>query len=250
MVCHWERLLCSHQETRTGSQINRMDKHATIECRNRARRRKTRFTGSIIPADSSARRNWYHVIGIPRRVSLKNSQPLSEDNHSPQASANFSKGEAVSVIPDDITTINKLPDEILLEIFDSYRRGFGRQHNYENIWNGKNGWFKARTCVPKLASRRACLTLPFTFAAYLRAALVSKGRSADSSSPLPVFVNCGAGTWNFWEENRVLSALRYSNRVWGIGIGQWGTAPETLLKVLNYPLPELENLELNLSTEM
>jgi hypothetical protein len=38
--------------------------------------------------------------------------------------------------------------------------------------------------------------------------------------------------------------------VWGFGFGQLGTAPETLLKVLNCPLPELENLEFILSTEM
>jgi hypothetical protein len=68
---------------------------------------------------------------------------------------------------------------------------------------------QACTYVPKLASRRACLSLPFTFAAYLHATLVSKGRHADSSPPLPVFVSCGAGAQHVREKNSVLSALKY-----------------------------------------
>ena len=166
---------------------------------------------------------------------MKNSQPLSKDNHSPHvASANFSKGEAVSVIPDDITTINKLLDEIFLEIFDSYRRGFGRQHNYENIWNGKNGWFKARTCVPKLASRRACLTLPFTFAAYLRAALVSKGRNADSSSPLTGFRQLRR--WNLEFPGR--ESCTFCTQIFQSCVGDW-------LRTVGYHAGDaLEDIEL------
>ncbi|KAI0251459.1 hypothetical protein BJV78DRAFT_1211769 [Lactifluus subvellereus] len=41
----------------------------------------------------------------------------------------------------------KLPEEVLLEIFDSYRQGLECQGNYENLWNGRNGWFNlAHVC--------------------------------------------------------------------------------------------------------
>ncbi|KAI0251470.1 hypothetical protein BJV78DRAFT_1211873, partial [Lactifluus subvellereus] len=38
-------------------------------------------------------------------------------------------------------TIDRLPEEVLLEIFDFYRQGLECQGNYENRWNGRNGWF-------------------------------------------------------------------------------------------------------------
>ncbi|KAI0251464.1 hypothetical protein BJV78DRAFT_474326 [Lactifluus subvellereus] len=152
----------------------------------------------------------------------------------------------------NITTIDKLPDEILLEIFDSYRRGFGPQHNHENAWNGKNGWFKlAHVCQNwrriVLASPSSLhLLLIFTPRSPQRAAMLTR------LPPLPVFINYGAGAQNVREENRVLSALKYSNRVRGIDFrpSESRIAPEMLLKVLNYPLPELESLEFDLLADV
>ncbi|KAI0255405.1 hypothetical protein BJV78DRAFT_1350638 [Lactifluus subvellereus] len=45
------------------------------------------------------------------------------------------------------TTVDVLPEDVLLEIFDSCRQSFEQEPRYERIWNSNNGWFKlAHVC--------------------------------------------------------------------------------------------------------
>ena len=39
-------------------------------------------------------------------------------------------------------TINNLPEDALLEIFDAYRQDMELLPRYEIIWNSNDGWFK------------------------------------------------------------------------------------------------------------
>src|ERR1700761_8392487 len=39
-------------------------------------------------------------------------------------------------------TINKLSEDVLLEIFNAYRELYEPNLRYEKIWNSRNGWFK------------------------------------------------------------------------------------------------------------
>ncbi|KAI9459479.1 hypothetical protein BJY52DRAFT_1416135 [Lactarius psammicola] len=39
-------------------------------------------------------------------------------------------------------TIDKLPEDVLFEIFGAYRQDMELQPDYENVWDSRNGWYK------------------------------------------------------------------------------------------------------------
>ena len=56
--------------------------------------------------------------------------------------------------------INNLPDEVILEIFASYRQGIDP---YDYQWSKKCVWFQSHAYLPKVARCHLCVVLPFKF---------------------------------------------------------------------------------------
>ena len=146
--------------------------------------------------------------------------------------------------------IAKLPDEILLEIFDLYRRSFERQHNYERDWNNRNGWFKLAhvchnwRCIVLASSTRLQLRLFFTDRTPTRAAVLA------GLPPLPIIVayHDVSVAWTvgrLGSENRLISALRYPDRVCKIALKITYSNRNTITKALDCAFPSLEALELH-----
>ena len=54
--------------------------------------------------------------------------------------------------------INNLSKDVLLEVFDAYRRNVELLTRYENIWNSRDGWFKLAHVCPRW--RRLVLMSP------------------------------------------------------------------------------------------
>ncbi|KAN0130444.1 hypothetical protein V8E53_011707 [Lactarius tabidus] len=144
------------------------------------------------------------------------------------------------------TRVNdKLPEDVLLEIFDAYRQdhdiGVHRRHN--KVWNSKNGWFiLAHVCR---SWRRAVLLSPSRL--HLRL-LFTPSRSAGAMvlrrlPPLPVLVDCDASYWTEKEDRLALSAIKHRDRVRGITLSRPYTYTTMLHKLLNTSFPNLESLD-------
>ncbi|KAH9180771.1 hypothetical protein EDB89DRAFT_64782 [Lactarius sanguifluus] len=110
-------------------------------------------------------------------------------------------------------TIDKLPEEVLLEIFGAYRQDMELQPRYEKVWNSRNGWFKlAHVCR---SWRRVVLSSPSHLHVHL---LFTPRRSSRAGvlsrlPPLPILIDyCGA-SWTEREENLALAAMRHRSRV-------------------------------------
>ena len=146
-------------------------------------------------------------------------------------------------------TINNLPDEVLIEIFDLYRHTFGDQLSSERVWNNKNGWFKlAHVChnwrsVVLASPSRLRLRLYFASNTPTRAVVLER------LSHLPIIVDYSDYSNNSWKASalkRWSSALRYPNRVCRIAIrGIYHTSEYGITKTLDMPFPALESLELH-----
>ncbi|KAI0256422.1 hypothetical protein BJV78DRAFT_464840 [Lactifluus subvellereus] len=111
--------------------------------------------------------------------------------------------------------IDKLSEDVVLVIFDSCRQGSQHQDNYEDDWNGKDGWFKlAHVCQNwrriVLASP-SHLHLQLVFTPHMPTSAIVPGRLP----PLPILINYGTGVRTDEERNRVIFALKDRNRVWG-----------------------------------
>ncbi|KAI9464458.1 hypothetical protein BJY52DRAFT_819785 [Lactarius psammicola] len=139
---------------------------------------------------------------------------------------------------------DKLPDDVLLEIFDAYRRLYELQPDHENVWNSRDGWFKlAHVC---LRWRRVVLSSSSRLHVYL---LFTPRRSSTAVvlrrlPPLPILVDYCVKTWTKKGEHLLLAALRQRSRVRGIVLQTPYTDAAKLLRVLNHPFPELESLEI------
>ena len=140
---------------------------------------------------------------------------------------------------------DKLPEDVLLEIFDAYRQLYKLQPNYENLWNSRDGWFKlAHVCllwrrVVLLSSSRLHVHLLFT------PRRPSKEPMLRCLPRFPILVDYSAASWTEKEENLALAAIRHRSRVRRIALRR--PCPCTmarLLKGLSYPFPELESLEI------
>jgi hypothetical protein len=140
-------------------------------------------------------------------------------------------------------TINNIPNEVLLEIFDRYRHTFGDQLGSERTWNNKNGWFKlAHVChnwrsIVLASPSRLRLRLYFNSNTPTRAVVL------QSLSHLPIIVNYSNVIWKGDAPKRFTSALRYPNRVCRIAIRASSNA-SGITEALDIPFPALESLDL------
>ncbi|KAH9030125.1 hypothetical protein EDB85DRAFT_1454579 [Lactarius pseudohatsudake] len=138
---------------------------------------------------------------------------------------------------------DKLPEDVLLEIFDAYRQDMELEPCYENIWNGRNGWLglahvcQSWRCAVLLSSSRLHLHLPFN---------VNKSRLAmlRHLPPFPILINYRASSWTVKKDNLALSLIRHRSRVRGITLRRPYTNIEKFFTALSYPFPELESLEI------
>jgi hypothetical protein len=147
------------------------------------------------------------------------------------------------------TTIRSIPNEILLEIFDSFRRSFQREGDYERAWNSNKGWFKlAHVCQEW---RRLVLTSPSRLHMRLLFTARKSGRTIAIRHlpPLPRIVDYRFVDWLSQKaQNRMISALAYPDRVCGITFNmsfeRLKPSPQ-LLEAMNQPFPSLKSLEIN-----
>ncbi|KAF8488926.1 hypothetical protein F5888DRAFT_1809251 [Russula emetica] len=147
--------------------------------------------------------------------------------------------------PNRTVTIGNLPVEVLLEIFDHYRESFSSLSL--RVWCNKNGWFKLAhvchkwRCIVFASSRRLVLLLFFGESTPTRAALLK----SQSLSQLPILVDYSRIVWNAGAQTRLISALRYPNRVLRIAINGSRKNFDKICKALDLPFPALVSLELH-----
>ena len=118
--------------------------------------------------------------------------------------------------PDDYplypsATIHRLPNDVLLEIFDSFRQLFQLERRYEKIWNSNRGWFKlAHVCQEW---REVVLTSPSRLCLRLLITVFRSGRSIAIRRlpPLPIVIDHkpNTRTWHFKVQQRLISGLAY-----------------------------------------
>ncbi len=139
---------------------------------------------------------------------------------------------------------DKLPEDVLLEIFDNYRQLYELQPDYENLWNSRNGWFKlAHVCR---SWRRVVLLSPSLLHVHL---LFTRRRSSRAIvlrrlPPFPILINYCAESWTEKEESLALAAIGHRGRVRRIALRRPYTNMAKLLMALSHPFPELESLEI------
>ena len=147
-------------------------------------------------------------------------------------------------------TIRSIPNEVLLEIFVSYRQSFEREGDYERVWNSNKGWFKlAHVCRNW---RQVVLTSPSRL--QLRLLLTEhrprRAHALRRLPPLPIIVDYRSGTRSVQTQTRMISALAYPGRVCGINFnyscpGRFEHSSK-LLAAMNQAFPALKSLELHL----
>jgi F-box-like len=156
---------------------------------------------------------------------------------------NTSQGTCQDTEPSPNLTINQLPDEVLLEIFDSYRHGI---NPYDYQWRQKHAWINLAHVCRKW---RAVM-----FASYSRLDLgVSVGPKKPGyiktilSGPLPIFVDyqsvyadvTGSALW------RLRAALHHHpNRVRKIAFEGIKANLDKFFKLTNCTFPVLEDLSI------
>ena len=139
-------------------------------------------------------------------------------------------------------TINHIPDEVLLEIFDFYRQAID---SYDLQWRWKFAWFSlAHVCrkwraVVFASVSRLDLSIPVG---------PDKPRHIKTilSGPLPIIINyrcmyrdiTGSALW------RMRAALRHHDRVRRISFEASGASFDKFIKATNCPFPLLESLSL------
>jgi len=143
-------------------------------------------------------------------------------------------------------TIDNLPGEVLLEVFDCYLQGF-IIHLSLRAWNNKNGWFKLAhvcrkwRCIVLASSRRLRLLLFFAESTPTRAAVLE----SQSLSHLSIYIDYCRTVWNAGALTRLISALRYPDRVVRIGINGPRKHYDNICKALDLHFPALTSLELH-----
>ncbi|KAH9002457.1 hypothetical protein EDB86DRAFT_3100827 [Lactarius hatsudake] len=142
---------------------------------------------------------------------------------------------------------DKLPEDVLLEIFDIYRQFFEHQPDYERVWHSSDGWLKlAHVC---LHWRRVVLS---SFSRRLHVHLLFTPRRSPTEPmlkhlpPLPISVDYRDGPWTAKEESLALAALGHRGRVRRVALRRPYTKQRMgkLLRALSHPFPELESLEI------
>ena len=144
----------------------------------------------------------------------------------------------------------KLPEDVLLEIFDAYRQLYQLQPNYEQAWNGKDGWFKlAHVC---LHWRRVLFLSSSRLHVHLLLTPHRPWNPVLRCLPhFPIFfdyttVSAPPLRWTDKEENLALAAISHRSRVRRIALQE--PCSTRVLQALSHPFPELESLKLEFST--
>jgi hypothetical protein len=144
------------------------------------------------------------------------------------------------------STINRLPDEVLLEIFDSYRQGTGF---YNHRWKEKYAWFNLTHVCRKwravMSASSSRLDLGITVGP-------KKPGHIETilSGPWPIVIDykrtqeyiTGSALW------RLRAALRHHDRVREISFEGSSASFGKFFKATNRPFPVLENLSLHFRT--
>ncbi|KAH9978405.1 hypothetical protein BJV74DRAFT_953400 [Russula compacta] len=146
-------------------------------------------------------------------------------------------------------TIDNIPDEVLLDIFDSYRQHFT---NDQSVWNKKHKWFK----LMHVCRRWRCII----FASSTRLDLclfVSNSNPGNIKTifsphlpPLPVAIDYDclpADTDSHMKPKKfgwMLAALKRCNHVRGITFSGSTFDFDTLFEATKRPFPILEDLDL------
>jgi hypothetical protein len=149
-------------------------------------------------------------------------------------------------------TIDYLPDDALLEIFDLYRHTFGDQLRSSRVWNSKTGWIKlAHVCH---SWRSVVLASPsrLRMRIYFADNTPTNALALEHLSHLPILIDYSGVSWNASSQDRLISALRYPDRVWGIAIRcpQMLRTLNKIIESLDLPFPTLEDLELDSITSI
>ena len=174
--------------------------------------------------------NIFHVFPISSNIFPKSQNVHDDHRLSPRA------------------TIHSLPNEVLLEIFDSFRRTFQCEREYESTWNSNKGWFKlAHVCQEW---RQVVLTSPSRLHVRLHFTKHRSGRAIAIRGlpPLPIVVDYRSGAWLAKTQIRMISALSYPDRVCGIAFKMFYRQSKHVLKLLaamDQHFPALESLELH-----
>ncbi|KAH9066305.1 hypothetical protein EDB87DRAFT_1679050 [Lactarius vividus] len=138
---------------------------------------------------------------------------------------------------------DELPENVLLDIFDAYRRDIELRPAYEDVWNSRDGWFKlAHVCR---SWRQVVLSSPSRLHLHL---LFTPHRSStimlSSLPPLPILIDYCVASWTEKEERFALAAIKHCGRVRGIALRRPYKDMAKLLRALSRPFPRLESLEI------
>ena len=147
--------------------------------------------------------------------------------------------------PPGTTVTIEFSEDVLLEIFDAYRRLFVSDPRYENIWNSRDGWFKLTHVCQNW--RRLVHLSPSRLHVHL---LCTPHRSSKAillrKIPVfPILVDYRQSNWTKREVNLALAAIEQRSRVRGIFLGTKLFRDTTeIFGALSRPFPELESLEI------
>ena len=144
----------------------------------------------------------------------------------------------------------KIPEDVLLEIFDAYRQLYQLRPDYDDAWNGKDGWLKlAHVC---LHWRRVLFLSSSRLHVHL---LLTQRRPWNPILRcLPHFpilldytTECTSSfQWTDKEENLALAAISHRSRVRRITFQE--PSSTRVLQALSRPFPELDSLKLEFFT--
>ena len=141
---------------------------------------------------------------------------------------------------------SKLPQDVLLEIFDAYRQLLQLQPRYEHVWNSTNGWFKfTHVCrswrrLVHLSPSRLHLHLLFTSQRSPRVSMLSR------LPPFPILIDYSDAYWTLKEVDGAVAATTHRSRVRGITLHVQDRGRAKFLRALSLPFPELESLNIYL----
>ncbi|KAF8263627.1 hypothetical protein EI94DRAFT_1740533 [Lactarius quietus] len=145
-------------------------------------------------------------------------------------------------------TIDKLSEDVLLEIFDAFRQLYELEPRYETVWNSGDGWFKfTHVCrswrrLVHLSPTRLHVHLLFTPHRSSRVTMLK------NLPPFPILVDYSNADWTERELRLAIAAIRHRSRVRGIKIRKTlYTDIAKILRAMSHHFPKLENLEISSS---
>ena len=144
----------------------------------------------------------------------------------------------------ETTIIDELPDEILLEIFDSYRQTFELELDPQ-LWHRKSGWFSLVHVCQKW--RRTVLGSPSRLDLRLHFTEHSPPPTLLTHlPPLPVIIDYYTkGHWDSSIEDHMLSGFKHPDRVCEIRLEGTEAGFYALTSAMDYAFPALEYLVFN-----